>query len=274
MSYATILVHLETNGDSTDRVQYAADLASEFEAHLIGFAASRVRPIVATDGGVPINGEILAQLREENTARLNELEQVFHSIVGNLKNISWRQFEDRPTKALLTNARAADLIVSGTPGGASTGDTDRSVDPGILVCAAGRPVLLVTDKVKFSRPRNAVIGWKDTIQARRALSDAVPLLRVSANVHAVTIMESNSVESESDLDDVVEYLKRHGITARSEVVKDDDKAVDQFLDMATREDSDLLISGAYGHSRLRELVFGGFTRSLLDEDGFNRFMTS
>ena len=274
MTYATILVHLETDGDSTDRVQYATGLAKEFEAHLIGFAASDVRPIVTTVGGVPIDGEILAQLREENLKRREELKQVFLSIAGDRQNTSWRQFEDRPTRALLINARAADLIVSGTPGGASAEDTDCSVDPGILVCAAGRPVLLVADKVKFRRPQNVVVGWKDTIQARRALSDALPLLRMTANVFVVTINERNSQEAESDLADVLQYLTRHGITARSEVIKDDGKAVDQFVDVAMREKADLLISGAYGHSRLRELVFGGFTQSLLNEDGFNRLMAS
>lgn len=274
MSYATVLVHLETGGDSTDRIRYATELAREFEANLIGFAASDVRPIIATDGGVPIDGEYLAKLREENLKRLEELKQIFLSIAGDRQNTSWRQFEYRPTRALMINARAADLIVSGTPNGASAEDTDNSVDPGILICGAGRPVLLVADKVKFRRPQNAVVGWKDTAQSRRALLDALPFLRLAANVLVVTINDHDSQDAESDLADVVQYLTHHGIIARSEVIEDGGKAVDQFVDIATREDADILVSGAYGHSRLRELVFGGFTRALLNEDGFNRLMAS
>jgi nucleotide-binding universal stress UspA family protein len=213
-------------------------------------------------------------MREENLKKLDELQQVFRSIAGDGQNASWRQFEDRPTRALLVSARSADLLVSGTPGGASTEDTDRSVDPGILVCGAGRPVVLVADKVKFRRPQNAVVGWKDTTQSRRALADALPFLRMADNVLIVTINDRDSQDHDSDLADVAQYLTGHGITARSEVIEDDGKAVDQFVDIATREKADLLVSGAYGHSRLRELVFGGFTRALLNEDGFNRLMAS
>lgn len=274
MSYATVLVHLETDGDSSDRVRYATELAKEFDASLIGLAAADVRPIVAADGGVPIDGEFLAKLREENLKRLEELKQIFLSIAGDRENTSWRQFEDRPTRALMINARAADIIVSGTPNGASADDTDRSVDPGILVCATGRPVVLVADKVTFRRPQNAVVGWKDTTQSRRALSDALPFLRLAANVLVITVNDDDSRDAESGLADVVQYLTHHGIIARSEVIEDDGKAVDHFVDIATREEADILVSGAYGHSRLRELVFGGFTRALLNEDGFNRLMAS
>jgi nucleotide-binding universal stress UspA family protein len=109
------------------------------------------------------------------------------------------------------------------------------------------------------------IGWKDTREARRAVQDALPLLRKAARI---TIVEACRLDEEETslprLNDVVRYLARHGITGGTKVTvegKGSDAA--RLIEFANAETADLLVTGAYGHSRRGEWMFGGMTRELL-----------
>ena len=110
-----------------------------------------------------------------------------------------------------------------------------------------------------------MVGWKDTREARRAVLDSLPLLREAAQVTIVEICGSGEEEAATArLDDVARYLERHRIKASPKIILHHaGSPADQLIRLAQVEGADLLVTGAYGHSRLGEWVFGGMTRDLL-----------
>ena len=271
MSFETILVNIEFDGQSDARLHYATDLAGELDAYLIGFAATALRPVHVSEMGVAIDEMYQSEASTMNMQRFDDLRRRFLEIAGEGQNSAWRQSQDVPTKALLLHARSADLIVTGTPHGASAGDSYRAVDPGELVCNAGRPVLFVGDNCAFSHPRLAVVGWKDTPQARRAVAFALPFLKLAKSVLVLSVGDERHGIDDSGPKDVVRYLLRHGIDANVRTVEDDNSP-ETFIDAARSENADLIVTGAYGHSRMRERLFGGFTHALLMQSELNRLM--
>lgn len=272
MSYKSILAHLEFDLNPGARLRYATDLAGELDAHLIGIAAAALRPVHVSDMGVSDDEMFRDQTMERNARRFDELRQHFVAIAGDGQNSAWRQAEDLPTKSLLVHARSVDLIVSGTPYGASPGDSYRSTDPGELVCNAGRPVLFVGEASVFRHPCKAIIGWKDTPQARRAVSAALPMLRLARTILVVAAGGRRHGGDDSGPRDVVRFLMRHGLDADARILGRD-SAPETFIAAIRDEDADLVVTGAYGHSRTRERLFGGFTHALLMQSDLNRLMS-
>ncbi|GAB4354812.1 MAG: universal stress protein [Oricola sp.] len=270
MSYDNILVHLEFDESSQARLQYATDMAGDLDAFLMGFTAAAIRPVHASELGVLTDNAYSDALARRNRERFEEIRQNFFAVAGDEVNSGWRDSEDIPTRALLQNARVADLIVTGTPGGAASRDFYRSIDPGDVVCDAGRPVLFVAENGVFRHPRSTVIGWKDTPEARRAVVFALPFLELSERTEVVSVREEDEPDGDS-LADVVRYLARHGINAESRTVSGGN-GPELFVEAVREADADLVVSGAYGHNRMRERIFGGFTRTLLMQRDLNRLM--
>ncbi len=271
MAYNSILLHLDVNEDSDAKLKYATEITRELDAYLIGFCACCYRLTLPSEGWVPLDEKSTLTKKAARHALARKKEE-FLDCAGDNINSAWRQSEHRPTEAALAAARSADLIISTTPNGASTGDAYQSVDRGDLVRGAGRPVLLLSENAVFRLPKKIVIGWKDTTESRRAVSDAVPLLDLSKEVIVAAAIEENDHDPDQSLADVVAYLMRHGVTARHHLIKGDD-AVISFQQFATAENADMVVTGAFSHSRMREWIFGGMTRSLLDNNSLNRLMS-
>jgi nucleotide-binding universal stress UspA family protein len=155
-----------------------------------------------------------------------------------------------------------DLVIVGPD---RTGDFYRSLDPGSVIVHAGRPVLLVPTGVDALQGRRIVIGWKDTREARRAVRDALPLLRRAEDVLAVHIGEKGGqVGGGSNVEDAAEYLARHEIRIRSRIETQSNNSIaSELIRSAKEEAADLIVVGGYGHSRLGEFIFGGVTRELV-----------
>lgn len=272
MSYKSILVNLDIDGPVAPLVKLGIDLAARFDAKLIGFcAADAPMPTMMAPEGATIGIEILQQQRGDIGNRFKELRAEFDALAAQAGTSEWRESVNNPTRALVQQARIADLIVTGAPQGAATGDAYRVADPGSVVLHAGRPVLVAASGAEHVAANNAVIAWKDTREARRAVADAVPLLASANEVIVVTVDSDPDDWTHTSVADVTAYLGRHGIRARTEVIKAKDEG-GKLLEFAASVHADLLVSGAYGHSRLREWVLGGVTRSLLDEILITRFM--
>jgi nucleotide-binding universal stress UspA family protein len=105
------------------------------------------------------------------------------------------------------------------------------------------------------------------------VADAVPLLAVAGEVIVVTVDRDPDDWTKSGVADVAAFLGYHGIKARTEIIKSKDES-DRLSEFVKSSGADLLVSGAYGHTRLREFVFGGVTRTVLDDNNLNRFMSS
>jgi nucleotide-binding universal stress UspA family protein len=164
---------------------------------------------------------------------------------------------------LIGETRCADLIV--VEGGKSSGDIYRAADVGAAILGAGRPFLVVPAAVKSLAADHVVVGWKDTREARRAVQDALPFLQKAKRVTIVEMGgEGDMKAARLRVDDVANYLSRHGIKAGARVeIQLHGSGADQLIALAEDEGADLLVMGAYGHNRLNEWVFGGMTRDLL-----------
>jgi nucleotide-binding universal stress UspA family protein len=270
MPCKTLLVHVELNGDNEGLLRIAGDLAEQFKAKVIGIAACQpIRPLYEEN---LMAGEVLAQDRAEITKELAAAEAEFRAALANrAAALEWRTSITYASLAeyIAEEARAADLIITGRDIGGSLLDNTRRVRIGDLVMAAGKPVLIVPQGISSLPMNNVVLGWKETREARRAATDALPLL---SRARHVTVLEVTPSEDTSHvrrrLGDVVTWLDWHGVSADARAVTN--PAVDLFAlrDVLREGKCDLLVAGAYGHSRIGEWVFGGVTRDLLLDPDF------
>lgn len=274
MSYKSILVNLDIDAPIVLLVKAAADLTARFEARLIGFCAADVPfPMVMAPEGSAIAMESWQQQRDDLERRFKDMRAEFDRVVAGSVKTEWREALGDPTRILAETSRVANLIVAAAPQGAASGDTYRAVDPGSLILQSGRPLLLLAGRTERIAAGRIVIAWKDTREARRAVADAVPLLMMADEVIVVTVDRDPDDWIKDGVADVSAFLGHHGIKARAEVLKAKDES-DKLGEFVRSSGADVLVSGAYGHSRLREFAFGGVTRSLLDDNSLNRFMSS
>jgi nucleotide-binding universal stress UspA family protein len=134
---------------------------------------------------------------------------------------------------------------------------------------AGRPLLIVPDSADWLDLRNVLVAWKDTPEARRAIVDALPMMRKAKNVTVAEILEGDGSQSAaaSRVRDVAAWLSRHGVSASERVAeKDGDLDATAQLDaIAADLGAGLVVAGAYGHSRFREMILGGMTQHLITQ---------
>jgi nucleotide-binding universal stress UspA family protein len=265
MSYAALMVHVDVDGEIGRRVTVAAGLADLFDAGLIGIAAWAPMSVFlakrAREERVPAETHL-----QDMKALLDQKGQEFCAAVGTGgRRVEWRSVLDFPTEAVAREARAADLVIVGNA--RENRDPFRALDPGGLLLKAGRPVLAVPTSVTKLSPQRVVIAWKDTREARRAVGDALPFLQRAENVMLLEISEDGGGEQPSlCLKDVAGYLTRHRVGLIVERVRYPDvTTTNSLLRFIHDENIDLIVAGAYGHSRMGEWVFGGVTRQLLAE---------
>ncbi|UVC17944.1 universal stress protein [Mesorhizobium onobrychidis] len=269
MSYKSIILNLGVDAPAAPIVKLGVELAERFGAHLIGLAAADVPPLVATGDGMVYEGEIMQIQRTEIEKRLAELRAEFERLVPASISSEWGQEVCSPTRFLSVSARAADLIVTS---GEEGENVYRTVDIGSLALGTGRPVLITASNVEHIMAKTVLVAWKDTREARRALTDALPFLAKATEVVIVTIDSDRDDSIRDSLADVAVFLEHHGITARTELIRGEADG-DRLLTFARSIHADLIVSGAYGHSRLREWAFGGVTRTLIEESSINRLMS-
>ncbi len=273
MACTSILVNIDIDGPVAPIVKLGIALARAHKARLIGLCAA--------DSPMPFAGPDMAgamadawlRMREVIEGRLKTVQDEFESLTAGLKGAEWRQELMSPTRAVVEAARSADLIVMAAVEGAATGNPYRVADPGSVVLRAGRPLLSPARNSEQLRADKIVVAWKDTREARRAVADALPFLAAAKKVEVVAVAPQIDEHLRSSVNDVIAFLASHGIAAKPELIAADDESV-ALLQFVEFNGAGLVVSGAYGHSRLREWAFGGMTRSLLDETNFDRFMSS
>ncbi len=269
MSYKSIAANLAVDADPAPIVKAAIELAERFGARLIGLAAADVPPLVPTGDGMVFDGEVMQIQHEQIEKQLGDLRAEFEKLVPSSVPSEWGQAVCSPTRFLTVSARAADLIVIGSE---KADNVYRDVDIGSLALGAGRPVLVAASNVEHVRGRTVLVAWKDTREARRAIVDALPFLARANEVVVATMGTDPDGSIRNSLADVSGFLGLHGVKARTELMAGEGDG-DRLLTFARSIHADLIVSGAYGHSRLREWAFGGLTRTLLEDSGIHRFMS-
>lgn len=275
MIYNTILVHLDINDAAAAQLNFARDLAARFEANLIGFAAGDIHPIAAPPPGVVVDAEFMRLEAREIERRLEALRSDLDASGEMGGADSLRTTVGDPTRGLATAARAADLVIAGSGGDGGGRDAHTAIDLGALIHAAGRPVLIPRDDLAPLKARSVIVAWKDVREARRAVADAMPFLVHAREVLVATVAEHEPDRAMASATDVVRYLINHGAKARAEIVEHrEGEAGEALVGIAKQIGADLIVSGGYGHGRLREWLLGGVTRSLLREGSLHRLMSA
>jgi nucleotide-binding universal stress UspA family protein len=256
MTLATIMVTVDFDPASKARISLAADLARRFGSLLIGVAGW---PLIKR----PVETLSDRELAERASKELRTLGERFQKIAEEVAvRVEWRSSMDFPREVIPKEARAADLLVIGQS--MLPGDVVHSYDPGTIILAAGRPVLVVPpeiDRLEFSR---VLVAWKDTREARRATHDALPFLKLADEVCIAVAKTPGAEDADAQIADVAKYLERHDVRVAEQIssVADEDEQ-DVLLDLARQQRVNLIVAGAYGRTRLSEWIFGGVTRRLL-----------
>jgi len=269
MDYRALLVHIEPDSTSSDaRLHLAASLAKRFSATLIGCSAAAIHPVPVGDpySGAFIDGRLIEAEQEQIEASLEKAKDAFSREPACQDLLTeWRSGVAMPADFIAQEARAADLIVIGRDLERIRLGAYRSADPGDVLMRAGRPLLVVPPGLSDVEAKRVVVGWKDARESRRAVWDALPLLKRAEAVHVVGVVEKDGPGLDSTrLADVVAFLSRHDVNARADVRGLREASVtDELILAAETEGADLIVVGGYGHARVREWVFGGITRYLL-----------
>ncbi len=274
MTIKTILTSLNGVGADRLRLDVTLAVARQFDAH-IEVLHARGDPRNA----VPITVEGMSGALVEEIMTVAERESAERAAAARATFDTWRQdtgtaLADAPAAGVtaawidemgreddlvVRYGRLADLIVEGRPA-PDIFATEVTVEAAIF--DTGRPVLLVAPEPRQAIGDNVAIFWNGSAQAARAVGAALPLLRRANQVHVLWIGESRGKELAHM--SLPGYLSWHGVEAVVSRFQPDARAVGQaLLEEAHRVDADLLVMGAYTHSRLRRLVLGGVTKHVL-----------
>jgi nucleotide-binding universal stress UspA family protein len=269
MELRDILVFVDDSASSDQRVDLAMAIARDHHASLDAVFL----PARRDAGGQPGGSSMAALGRDSapsanlssSATQIESAERCFHDrrcalgIEGD-----WYVLEPRDVGKAVGLARTADLIV--------IGQADRgarrtaALNPADIVVACGQPVLVVPFAGQFPEiGRQALVAWDGTPEAARALNQAFPLIRNASAVTLVTIAGPRWEVSRGcpAISSVIRHLARHGIEARAEQLPRGDIGIcDILLSRSADHGADLLIAGAFPHSKLRESLFGSVSRQL------------
>ncbi|MDH3673805.1 MAG: universal stress protein [Gammaproteobacteria bacterium] len=271
MEFKEIIVHVDDSNNCAARIAMASDLAVIHDARLIGvyyrhglrFPTSREIE----------NGTGLLEAQQNLSNELEAAAQsAFSSSVENKRIASeWRACDLSDNSALIMHARYVDLVVIEGGFRPKTG-TDKIFSADGVVIEAGRPVLLLPPQGRQTRiGRHILVAWNASREAARALNDALPLLKRADSVRVISL-ETGHIKP--DMVGVLTHLSRHRVKAITQSVRDNDgEPGEVLLGQARNHDIDLIVMGAYGHARLREISFGGTTAYMLKHSTIPMFMS-
>jgi nucleotide-binding universal stress UspA family protein len=262
MSYTTLMVCCDLNPIHDNRLHITASLAERFDAKVIGIAAqAEMIPLTLAEGDPFAKVDMWEQNQANIAQRLQRVEERFReALKGRAKQIEWRSEVADPVSFIAKESRAADLVIAGK----STDDT--SLDPADLVMQTGRPLLMIPNGIEVLKAERILVAWKDTREARRAIYDALPLLRLCQKAIVAEIDEDQKpAAANRRVEDVAAWLAGHGVNATAWSEPLSKSAAAQLDGLADTEVLDLIVAGAYGHGKFREWVFGGVTRDLLTQ---------
>ena len=265
MSYRSMLVHVDNDESSTRRVDYAVALARHFRAELVG---------IYVVPGTDLAPSTAAMLRPEVVERrLGQFGEAQHAAEKRFRataaaaglDVDWRAPAGAPIDAAVAHGRCTDLFIVGQRHPSAPGFGDALLSNVLL--SSGRPTLVVPlDGAPATLGERVLIAWDGGREAARAIGDALPLLERAQRVHVIAVDDGGEPGVDERLAGarLRAWLGRHGVAVDVGREPAQDSGVgERLLSRAADLGSDLLVMGGYGHARMRELVLGGATRSVL-----------
>ena len=269
MSYQSMLVHVDDGERVVVRLGAAARLARSFDADLIGAYAVSTPSITPSVSAVLPDSIVAQRMRDMGEAQALA-EALFRAAAARARVTAaeWRAPAGEPVPALVGHARCTDLVILGQrepddPNADFAGELANAV-----VLQSGRPVLVLPYAGSHGTiGTTALVTWNGSRESARAVADAMPLLARAERVFLLTIaLDSDEFAPGGQAEHrVLSWLRFHGIEAAARHYGAPDIDVGELiLSQAADLGANLIVMGAYSHSRLQELVLGGVTRKLLD----------
>jgi len=259
-----LMACMRTDRSNAELLVVVADVARRFSAAVVGVVARQASMHSATMAMGP--GEPPDRDFEKFRERAAPLEAEFRSALSMVKDLQWRsQMTAGPaSQHIADQARGVDLIVTAAEPGEPIFLPSPEIDVSDLLMRAGRPVLIAPAGAAGLKLTRALVCWKDSREARRAVVDALPILKASKGVDVVELVDGREMEAaRRRLADVGDWFARHGVEANCLASPLNGAEATHLAAIAKDLEADLIVAGAFGHSRLREWAFGGVTRDLL-----------
>lgn len=288
MAYKTLIAFARSEKEMERVLATTQSIAAAMDnPYIIGVYSSPAAIVFADPNGF-IDPVMFEMNEKQHAATAQKLKEIFTAKMSNSSFGHEFRITSSPTGAavdgVLQSALAADLIIAGQPDPEDAATRDETTDSLVFNC--GRPVVIVPHKytgtdIKFER---IALAFNAKKEASRAAFDALPLLKTAGSVDIIWIdapMEEASLEDEDEVGEIdktadmsgtfiakelEKALLRHDVKVEFKPVESSGKSAQETLKTYISENRiDLLVMGAYSHSRLRELVFGGVTRTILQD---------
>jgi len=277
MAIKDILVHVEPDEASRQRLGAALQIAREHGAQVSGIHIATSAAVIAPASVLP-STELLASFAKQQQQRTAEAEQRFREALDETPELAgdWHAVDGDVVRELTRASAYTDLLIIGQEKG-SESIIDRRGVPDTVILGSGRPTLVIPYiGIQDGIGRNVLIAWNGSRESVRAVNDALPLLKRAEQVVVLTMEPHGGEAAKADIPsaDIALHLARHGVQveARS-ALAEDIEAGDMLLSRAADQGADLIVMGGYGRARWRELVLGGVTRHLLSHMTVPVFMS-
>lgn len=266
MAIKDLAVAYNASDNADMAVDFALQMCRKYQATLTAiYAVSPVR----FEGNVGrwISDDIKETLRKAETELTKSIESSFKKRAAAIapgSDVTFIAGEGQPNVVLARQARYHDILLMGQF--SAPGDAARPIRAGDLVLRTGRPLIIVPHAYKV-RPfqEYAVVGWDGSREAARALSDAMQILETKKRLDVVSVRAAGATQPPAQSDAIVRHLERHGVDARNVALNASREGVGQTLvDYCAEHGPDVFVMGAYGHTKLREDLFGGVTRRIME----------
>ena len=270
---STILVPFSDDDRAEAALKTAIMIARKFSSHLEGLHAWRTPQIIAGEG-VVFPSESLARLTDESKQFAASAHQRFDSVIkdekipyreiGNVNDgvsCSWREGEGVESEIIGDYGRLFNVIVMGRNEMGTSVDWKATLEAALF--ESGRPVILAAAKSPNTIGQHIVIAWNGATETARTIAVAMLILREAAQVTVLTV-EGGIVPGPS-ADDLVRHLERNGIDASTIAAAPGRRSIGEaMVEEAATAGADLLLKGAFTNSRLRQMIFGGATRDIIN----------
>ncbi len=264
-SYRHILMHADSSVQAVNRVGVCRALAARFGAEVTVLYA--VTPwLLRYPAALDASGAIATQLSQWDQERLTETHERILNAASGDSAVRWARLDEDSPLEFAKEALYADLLVLGQR--LKDDPSREDVPPGFLshvILRSGKPVLVLPPhQSDLPQPRVVLIGWNGTRESASALTASMPWLKEAQAVHVVC--EQRPGQGDGEVQALDRLLRLHGLEATFHTPPPDERDAGQLLlDQARQLGADLLVMGCYGHSRAREWVLGGATRTVLEE---------
>lgn len=267
MTYKTILIYLPNEHNAQRIIRLAANVARKFDSHLTGLH------IVSSISDYPetiISEEFSGRFLKEQEILKNKIKEIFVEQTRSEDFVTeWRcetAASHRYGARLIQHARCADLIIMAQPDPEKDNPEHKHIQREIIE-GSGRPVLIIPNYGDFKNiGEKVLVGWSATREAARAVYDGIPLLQASkkTEIFWVSKMDIKGGYMEDAAKEIAVCLDRHGVKVNLSHHQESGLAIgDELLNKAANSGADLIISGAYGHSRMYDFMVGATTPHLM-----------